>query len=38
MDTKKFAQGLQKYLKSLDVPAKVRGRGLGMAEVIIGGK
>ena len=38
MDTKKFAQNLQKYLKSLDVPAKVRGRGLGMAEVIIGGK
>ena len=38
MDTKKFAQGLQKYLKTLDVPAKVRGRGLGMAEVIIGGK
>ena len=38
MDTKKFASGLQKYLKTLDVPAKVRGRGLGMAEVIIGGK
>ena len=38
MDTKKFAQNLQKYLKTLDVPAKVRGRGLGMAEIIIGGK
>jgi len=38
MDTKKFAQQLQKYLKEYDIVAKVVTKGLGRADVILGTK
>ena len=38
MDTKKFAQQLQKYLKEYDIEAKVVTKGLGRADIILGSK
>ena len=38
MDTKKFAQQLQKYLKEYDITAKVVTKGLGRADIILGTK
>ena len=38
MDTKKFAQQLQKHLKEYDIEAKVVTKGLGRADIILGSK
>ena len=36
VQAKQWLNGLRKYLKTLNVPSKVKTRGLGQAQLIIG--